>query len=313
MSAMDALLLFMSHQATGGWFRLREEMQFLADIAGLDPKRAAKHTRYALEEIGFADFFTAEAGWSVQPSRLALLGDGGSAWLCGARDETLLAQMEQNAPRYNLHFERQRINVTDGLSFTLPRVCGKKEGIRALATHINLHLLPSGPEDWLRRFPSLQDTLKCAPLATEPMQNWQYQRLQVLPFPHWEILKGWPDGTMTNGMVIQQDNGWQKLRAVFSQKQNRWVDVGYREAPYAGAMLQNIPLVRYDRDAQHLCMPAAFPLPLACARAATACAGSLPRIEPQGQNYMRVYDAVPPRIADILCLLLGQQLLGDRP
>ena len=310
----DLLMLYMSHLGEGSWATLRPRFQA---AAGLDERgEGVSALRYALEEIGFADFFVerntprgqlADNGWKVCPTSLMALASGREALLCGARDQPLLQALEQTANSEGCSFEIRTVTVkvTPGLSslsFTLPRVAGTPPALFSLARHLDIPFIADAPDAWLEAFPSLASTLRlaCPEELGSSHLGWE-MRLLKPGARAWATVSQLPQNPEA-GSVFEWVRPWLARRRAVYIPTRGWVGVGDREAVYAGASVSQHQLLRYDREGKSLFVPAAFPLPRPCARAAALCAGDLPTY----RNGERIYSEVPPRVAAVIGLRMGQ-------
>lgn len=315
------LMLYMSHLGEGSWAAIKSGFLSVAASAGVEPEEGGKALRYALEDIGFADFFVehdtpdgprAGDGWRVCPTSLRVLASGRTALLGGAQDPYLLRSLEEAALAEGGTCEMRSATVEGsfgptGLCFTLPRVSGTAAALAGIARRLDLPLVASAPDDWLEAFPPLTDTLKIA-LQEELglcRPGW-VMRLCRPERQAWEGIEYLPDAPMPAGTVLEWSRPWLPRQRAVLTPQRGWVRTGDREAVYLGALISRRPLLRYDVRAKSLHVPIAFPLPWPCARAAAACAGVLP----SRQDGERVYSDVPLRVVAVIGLLLGQPDLG---
>ena len=307
-------MLYLSHMGEGSWSTVRPRFQA---AAGVDEEgRRVSGLRYALEEIGFADFFverdtsrgpSAGDGWRVCPTGLVALASGREALLCGARDPRLLQALEEAARSEGCACEMQTaaVDVTPGppnLCFTLPRVAGTAATLATLARRLDIPFVVDASDAWLEAFPPLATTLRSA--GPEELglchSGWE-MRLLKPGGRAWAGVSRLPENAEP-GSVFEWSRPWLPRRRAVCIPTRGWVGVGDREAVYAGALVSRYWLLRYDHDTKRLFVPAAFPLPRRCARAAALCAGALPAY----QNGERVYSEVPPRVAAVIGLRLGQ-------
>ena len=313
----DTLMLYLSHLGEGSWGAVRPHFLSVAADAGADADEGARALRYALEEIGFADFFaerdTAQGtgnGWRVCPTSLMASSFSGGASLCGSRDPRLLLSLEEAARAEGCMCEMRAVTVeaVRGLSFTLPRVSGTPGALAAVAGRLNVPLVASAPDAWLETFRSLREALPLAPKEELGLSRPGWEMRLCRPERRtWEPITRLTDAPLTVGAVLEWRREWlPRQRAVLTDRWG-WVRLGDRESPYAGAMFSHCPLLRYDRASGDLYAPMAIPLPRSCARAAVMCAGALP----SRQGGDRVYAEVPPRIAAVIGQKLGQPGLDD--
>lgn len=311
------LMLYMSHLGEGSWAAIKSGFLSVAAGAGAEPEEGGKALRYALEDIGFADFFVehdtpdgprASDGWRVCPTSLRVLASGRTTLLCGARDPYLLQSLEEAAQAEGGTCEMRSGSVEGpsgptGLSFALPRVSGTAAVLAGVARRLDLPPVASAPDDWLEAFPPLTDTLKLAHREELGLcrPGWE-MRLCRPERRAWEGIAHLPDAPMPAGTVLEWSRPWLPRQRAVLTPQRGWVRTGDREAVYLGALISRRPLLRYDVKAKSLHVPIAFPLPQRCARAAAACAGALP----SRQGGERIYSDIPPRVAAVIGLLLGQ-------
>lgn len=315
------LMLYMSHLGEGSWAAVKSNFLSVAAGAGAEPKEGSKALRYALQDIGFADFFLENAtpdgprasdGWRVCPTNLRMLASGRTVLLTGARDPYLLQSLEEAAQAEGGTCEMWSASVESpsgptGLCFTLPRVSGTAAVLAAVARRLEVPLVVSSPDAWLETFLPLTDTLKLAPQEELGLcrPGWE-MRLCRPERRTWEGIVHMPDAQTPVGTVLEWSRPWLPRQRAVLTPQRGWVRTGDREAVYLGALISRRPLLKYDVRAKSLHVPIAFPLPWPCARAAAACAGVLP----SRQDGERVYSDVPPRVAAVIGLLLGQPDLG---
>jgi len=302
----DILLSYMSHLGEGRWQKLRYHFLDVAVDSGCEPERESRLLRYALEEIAFADFFLNRTGsiaasdvWRVHGPSLARIGYGTSALVCGARDPYLRRRLDSAGKRHECIVDDYMICVSQSMHFTVPRVFGSLSRLHSIAVDLEIPFIANAPDAWLSATMPLSQQLRHA-VETQRMSGWELQEYD-LSAQRAKPVSNWDDCTYEVGAVIEQSRQWlPSRRSVLFD--GRWVDIGYREALYAGAMLRGLSILAYDSARCRLRVPIVFPLPLSFARAAVMCSGSLPSIE--GAN--RVYCSVPHRIASVMGMLLGQ-------
>ena len=311
------LMLYMSHLGEGSWAAIKSVFLSVAAGSGAEPEEGVKALRYALQTIGFADFFVerdtldgpcASDGWRVCPTSLRGLASEESVLLGGARDPVLLQSLKAATQAEGGACEMRMVSVEcpsgqTGLSFSLPRVSGTPSVLAGVARRLEIPLIISAPDAWLEAYRPLSDTLKFAPEEELSLcrSGWQ-MRLCRPERQKWEGIAHLPNAPMSIGTVLEWSRPWFPRRRAVLTPQRGWVRAGDREAAYLGALISRFPLLRYDVKAKSLHVPIAFPLPWPCARAAAACAGALPAC----QANEHVYSDVSPRVAAVIGLQLGQ-------
>ena len=317
MMNADLLMLYLSHLGEGSWAAVKSHFRAAAGAEAADGAEAAaggRALRYALEEMGFADFFVDREtphgpqsgdGWRVLPTSLMMLASGRTALLCGARDPDLLQSLQEAAQAEGCTSEVREVSAEppSGPCFTLPGVAGGAGGVAGVARRLGVPLIASAPDAWLERVAPLAETLRLAPEVELGLcrPGWE-MRLCRPERRAWEPILRPPDAAVPAGAVLEWSRPWlPRQRAVLTTRRG-WVSAGDREAVYLGALISHQPLLRYDVSTKRLHVPAAFPLPRPYARAAAMCAGTPPR----WQDGERVYADVPARLAAVIGLLLGQ-------
>lgn len=311
MMSADLLMLYLSHLGEGSWGAVKSHFRA---AAGAEAEAGSRALRYALEEMGFADFFVdcetphgpqPGDGWRVLPTRLMMLASGQTALLCGARDPDVLQSLQEAAQAEGCAFEMRAVPAESpsGPCFTLPRVTGGAGGLAGVARRLDVPLVVSAPDAWLERVSPLAETLRLAPPLELGLHRpgWE-MRLRRPERWTWEPISCPPDAALPAGSVLEWSRPWLPRQRAVLLTQRGWVCAGDREAVYIGALISHRPLLRYNVSTERLYVPAAFPLPRPCARAAAMCAGA----PPQWQDGERAYAAVPARLAAVIGLLLGQ-------
>lgn len=314
MMNADLLMLYLSHLGEGSWAAVKSHFRA---AAGAEAEAGGRTLRYALEEMGFADFFVDHKtpqgpqsgdGWRVLPTKLMMLASGQAALLCGARDPDVLRSLQEAAQAEGCAFEMRAVpsESPSGPCFTLPRVTGGAGGLAGVAQRLDVPLIASAPDAWLERFSPLAEALRLAPEVKLGLYRPGWEMRLCRPERRtWEPISCPPDATVPAGAVLEWSRPWLPRQRAVLTPQRGWVGAGDREAVYLGALISHQHLLRYDVSTERLRVPAAFPLPRPCARAAAMCAG----VPPKWQDGERVYAAVPTRLAAVIGLLLGQPSL----
>lgn len=307
----DLLMLYLSHLGEGSWAAVKSHFRV---AGGAEAEAGGCALRYALEEMGFADFFVdREAphgpqpghGWRVLPTSLRMLASGQTALLCGARDPDVLQSLQEAAQAEDCTFEMRVVPAESpsGPCFTLPRVTGGAGGLAGVARRLDVPLVASAPDAWLERVSPLAETLRLAPKLELGLHRPGWEMRLCRPERRtWEPISCPPDAAVLAGSVLEWSRPWLPRQRAVLTTQRGWVGAGDREAVYLGALISHRPLLCYDVSTERLHVPAAFPLPRPCARAAAMCAGAPPR----WQDGERVYAAVPAWLAAVIGFLLGQ-------
>lgn len=310
----DVLMLYLSHLGEGSWAAAKS---YFRAAGGAEAEAGGRSLRYALEEMGFADFFVDREtphgpqpgdGWCVLPTSLRMLASGKTALLCGARDPDVLQLLQEATQVEDCALEMRAVPVESpsGPCFTLPRVTGRAGGLAGVARRLDVPLVASAPDAWLERVPPLAETVRLAPKLELGLHRpgWE-MRLCRPERQTWEPISSPPDAAVPAGSVLEWSRPWLPRQRAVLTTQRGWVGAGDREAVYLGALISRRPLLRYDVGAGTLHVPASFPLPRPCARAAALCAG----VPSRWLDGERVYAAVPARLAAVIGLLLGQPSL----
>jgi hypothetical protein len=290
----DLLLYWMTHLGTGSWDAFKRAVARTADDT-MDAAALIVPLRFQLSDLGFVDFFTnGSRRWQVLAPTLAGVEPAGTAILIGGRTPRLQDNVLTAAQRLGCAVSLQR----NAESPTSVRVTGTAADLEQLAAETRIrfsprhaHVLAAGLIPLFKKFENAQDET--------PPTNWQVQSFDLGSM------------SMVDGLRRNSACEYSPRRGLprwyVHTRHRRVRPLSKREAIYVAAMLQDVRLLSYERDAFTLRTEASAPLPETYARVASLCSGRRPLIN--GRTL--IYGDVPVSVASVLCVASGQPALAQ--
>lgn len=282
----DPVIHWMSHVGEGSWASFKRAVLSLAGPSD-DAAAEVRRLRMRLSDLGYAEFFVGAAGrWRAFKPLLATSPHlPRRAFLCGGRTPSLIRALRR-------HAQQTRCEVislsVDGL-FTSHQYTGP---VREFAAAAGLGFEPNIPLRLSTQLTPIDMLLRAAVPRSAP-RSWSVSSFDFDTFE-------WIDGYLRD-TVVEYTSPYQE-RLYLLARGSETVELPKREAMYAAASLVEIRLAEYVADSRELRVPWVAPLPEPFARAACVAAGR-PSIMRDG---LIVYEDVPPRLATVLLVGVGQ-------
>jgi hypothetical protein len=286
----DTILYWMTHLAEGSWQAFKDAVARLAPDD--DAEALVIPLRYHLSDLAHADFFIdGSRRWRVRPPVLAGLADAGGAVLVGGHTPTLVEALMATAERLDSSItiesnaNRPSIIRVSGDATQLNQIA-EEAGVR-FSAHLARTLCSS-----LRAIPQNLDRL---PRETPPT-NWM---VRSFDFDSMSMI----DGLHRNSACEYRPRRGLPRWYVHTRRA-RLTPLAKRDAIYAAAAMQGVPLLTYEPENQRLAAKRVTLPPEPMVRVACLCAGQPARVDGD-----RVYfDHVPHEIGALLCAAAGQAL-----
>jgi hypothetical protein len=295
-SNWNMLLYWMSDLGEGSWDRFRNVVAELA-ADGQDLSQLRRTLRVRLSDFGHVDFFVGDSSrWQTLPPLAAgLVGLRDTALLIGARTPKLVRDIKAAATGHGVAMvEEASDDSPDLLRLMGPpdalNACAAAAGIGYADHHAQRLAAALDPIPLLLARPR-RDT-DSAPI------NWAARSFNLQSL-------AWVEGALPNAACGFTPR-YGRPRYFVSNRRRRLLEVaGRRDAVYAAAYAQGIPLAAYAPATKTLSVPLSAPLPEAYARVACLCSGRRADVA-QGRI---VYSGVDPEIGAVLLTALGQRVL----
>lgn len=309
----NELLLWLSARKQGSWpqFRGAVENLDLAEDAGEGAEDSFlplhQRVRYNLSRLGHVEFDVAECsnGWRVVPPSLALTQHGGdiSGILCGARTLKLLEGIERAARGFALERIPQP-DCPDVIRMRAPEA----DLLMKVARQQGIFCQPDTPTDLLSHLPRV-DAGKNR--KREPMpgagKDWDVRHLVIAKkTAKWQkITVQEANASATQGL----------FRFTRFQIPQYFLREGRETFALPGAIgkyyllsRRHRGVLRFDRKARSLSMPAIFRPPLLTERALILCSGYPPSISVAHGRPRLSYRDIPEEVAGMAAEVLRQEL-----
>lgn len=309
----NELLLWLSARREGSWRQFRvavEELCLAEDVEGSLGELAEEeefplhqHLRLNLERLAHVEFFASECedGWRVAPPTLAVsrMDGGWMGILCGARSDRLCERFAKAAEA--LRFEA--INY-GGVPDVL-RVFAKDESnLVRLSERAGVYFQSEAPLAILSHLPATDLSSHRSRAAEFPRgADWKIHEFQPEQFS-WRAVQRHEANARKTGLF--------KFTIHFQRPRYfvRW-DGHAHETPraiglYALLRRRRKQVLRYDRTAAALTLPAICRPPMLLERALVLCSGLPPVFDPLDSRL--TYTQVQEDIAQVAAQLLRQNL-----
>jgi hypothetical protein len=257
--------------------------------------------RLNLESLAHVEFFANEInrGWRITPPSLALHRQA-DKWLgvvCGARSPNILAQLERQLPAnietYSLAGYPDQILLTSSSHAAILEAAG------ALGLLIQL----DAPAALLLSLPSIVHPIYLRQIQLPFGKNWKIERFSV------SALK-WKPSTFEEISRSQGDLFHLSLayrhHYLFYKRGNAF-EVPPRIGKYLSIARKRYQVIRYDKSAQMLVIPASLRPPLLIERALVLCSGRPASYDSSKNNLL--YMHIPQNIACYTFSLLRQEMI----
>ena len=289
----NMLLYWMSDTGEGSWDRFRNIVTELANDGG-DLGQLRRTLRVMLSDFGHVNFFIgASSRWETLPPLAAgLMEPIDAALLIGARTPKLVADVRAVADEHDVDMTDERLDDSPDVI----RLTGSAEALNACAVATGIDYADNyarGLAAMLNPVPLLLDRPRRDTDHT-PV-NWTRRSYNLQSCE-------WVDGTLLNS-ACEFTPRYGRPRYFVSNRRRRLLEVASRrDAVYAAAYANGVPLAVHDPVAGTLSVPLSAPLPEAYARVACLSSGRRADIA-QGRI---VYSGVRPEIGAVLLTALGQ-------
>jgi hypothetical protein len=290
----DILLYWMSDTGEGSWDQFRNTVVEIGGTQNREVTRVQRALRISLSDFAHADFFVdGSARWKIlRPVVAGLMAPAGAALLIGARTPSLVLALKEAAGRNEVAIICESADDSPAVI----RLEGATSNLNACAATVGVDYL-NDYSLWLAAnlvpIPALLERPRCD--AQDVPINWTARSFDL------------PSRMWVNGLLPQcacefkPRNG--RPRYFVSDKRRRLIDVGgRRNALFAAAYMQRIPLGTYDSTTRKISVPISTPFPEEYARVACLCSGRHAYVT-QGRV---VYEDVPGDVAAVLLVSLGQ-------
>lgn len=286
----ELLLEWMTHVGSGRWSAFRDATAELSGAEDDDLQHLCRSLRVTLSDLGHADFFVeGTSRWQVRrPALLGLLSREGAV-LGGGRTRRLVGGLTGAASEAGIP-----TTVADlGGGVSQVRVTTTAAKLTDLARALGLECVPAATNAISSRLAPVRRVLEQAPACAEPL-NWAVRS--------WSFdAKEWVDGRLPRtAREYLSRHGARRYMVDVGRGELR--EIEKREAIYAAALLRSWRILDYDTAERQLRVPRSAPLPDLHARAACLAGGSLPQMS----DGFLVFNEVPPDVACVLFVLLGQ-------
>jgi len=310
----NELLLWLSARKQGSWpqFRGAVERLDLANAADESEQDTSlpvhQRVRFNLERLGHVEFDAAECedGWRVVPPSLAVFqhDSGFTGILCGARTSKLMQRIEQAAN--GVSFERvARTDCPD-----VVRVhAAEMEKLTDLAQREGLECQLDSPAALLSRLPSI-----------DVVKGWRRAPLPASG-KDWEVKQFTVSGkSMKWRTVTVQEANAPDAQGLFCftrfQTPQYFVREGRETIALPGAVgkyrvlsSRQRRVLRYDRRARCLTLPAILRPPLLTERGLILCSGFPPALGFSHGRRMLTYRDIPDEVAGMTAEILRQDFV----
>lgn len=310
----NELLLWLSARKQGSWpqFRGAVERLDLANAADESEQDTSlpvhQRVRFNLERLGHVEFDAAECedGWRVVPPALAVFqhGSGFTGILCGARTSKLMQRIEQAAN--GVSFER--VAHTDCPDVVRVHAA-EMEKLTDLAQREGLECQLDSPAALLSRLPSI-----------DVVKGWRRAPLPASG-KDWEVKQFTVSGkSMKWRTVTVQEANAPDAQGLFCftrfQTPQYFVREGRETIALPGAVgkyrvlsSRQRRVLRYDRRARCLTLPAILRPPLLTERGLILCSGFPPALGFSYGRRMLTYRDIPDEVAGMTAEILRQDFV----
>ena len=286
----DLLLYWATHTGEGSWPGFKKAVSVLAPDAP-DQAALARRLRVTFSDLAHIDFFIdGTQRWRACPPILAgITDDSSSAVLCGSRTQGLLVSLQAASSEFACVLSTAP--AADGPSRIT--IAGSAPDIQRAANRAQIGFVPRASTQLLASVDSIAHQLDSAPHEPLPL-NWDAESFDLKT-------RTWIEGVLPNS-ACRFTPRYGALKFLLHKRRQRFLRLRKREAVYASAMLQGVPLLSYDPASQVLTAPLAAPMPEKLARAACLCSGAQPLIDHGALTYANV----PFDIASAVLTTAGQ-------
>lgn len=309
----NELLLWLSARREGSWRQFRVEVEELClaedaeassgELPEEDDFPLHQYLRLNLERLAHVEFFACECedGWRVaQPTLAVSWVDGG--WLgilCGARSDGLQQRFAKAAEAVRLEVNEQN-GVPD-----VVRVFAKEEhNLARLSEEAKIHFQSEAPLAMLSHLPATDPPSRGSRVTEFPQgADWKIHEFQAEQLG-WRAVQRHEANARKTGLF--------KFTIHFQRPRYfiRWGGCTH-ELPraiglYALLRRHRKQVLRYDRTARTLRLPAICRPPILLERALVLCSGLPPVFNPRDSRL--TYAQVPEDIAQLAAQLLRQNL-----
>lgn len=309
----NELLLWLSARREGSWRQYRAAVEELcSDDKSLTEANGAEevgefplHLRLRLdfERLAHVEFFASECeeGWRVTPPAVAGRRADGE-WLgvlCGARSDGLLQRIPDAA-------EPIRLDVRPGLGIPdIIRVLAHGEdGVRRFAESAGVLYQSDAPLAILQQLPVASPPSLGSPGAEFPLGgDWSVKEFLADQL-RWVTIDRHEAEARTTGL-LRFEIYFQRPRH-FLKWEGRAHELPRAVAMFALLRRRRKQVIRYDRSARTLAVPAVCRPPLLVERALVLCSGRPPEFSAVDSRL--TYSDVPDDVASIAAQLLRQNL-----
>jgi hypothetical protein len=311
---VNHLLLWMSARGQGSWIQFKSAIEELhLATSGQDSIQnetveydAAPGLPYHqilrlnLESLAHVEFFANETskGWRVVPPSVALHRqfDGWLGVVCGARSPSILARLEKPMPaNVEIH---SLAGYPDQILFTAPSYGLILESAGKLDLEVQL----DAPAALLLSLPPITHSICRRRIPLPFGKNWKVERFSV------SALK-WKTSTFeelhrSKGDLFHLSIAY-RHHYVFCERANVF-EVAPRIGKYLSIARRHYQVIRYDKSAQTMIIPASFRPPLLIERALVLCSGRPASYDSSKNNLL--YAHIPQNIACYTSSLLRQEM-----
>lgn len=287
----DLLLYWMTHTGEGSWPTFKKAV---AELAGtdVDETKLSRNLRVNLSDLGYADFFVDGTNrWKVLPPTLGGIANRPeAAVLFGARTPDLVSSLKSAAGQM-----RCSVNAHESTMYpTRIIVEGSAENIASVAKSVDIFFANRAADHLSSSLEAVPLQLEAAPEEAPPVK-WEVRSFDLQS-------KAWVKGLLPRS-ACEFTSSYRTKKYCVHKHHSKLIRMSKREAVYASAMMQSIPLVAYDSKDLLLSTPATAPLPETYTRLACMCSG-MPAEWKEGR---RIYREVPADIASLISVAAGQR------
>jgi hypothetical protein len=313
MTAND-LLFWLSARGQGTWpqFKAAVEELHLTDLSadGAEPMEdnlgpsGLPHyqvLRLNLQRLGHVEFSSDDGDirWRVTPPTLALTDapDGPMGVLVGARSDSVIRRVAESSKQ----LFRDIYAAPDCPDQAVFR--GPIHQLRAMASQAGLLVQENAALALLSCIPSVDDPASRWQGVVPTGANWSISRWSVRD-QTWQTITRKQFGSATNGLFK------------FSQRHQTIPVLVIRQEAFAVPMAvgkfvqlhaRRTRILRYDRQAKRLTIPATYRPPFLVERALILCSGRPPKYEILGGRGVLFYDDVSDQVARSAATILRQE------
>jgi hypothetical protein len=289
MSDAELLLHWLSHRARGTWQQFRNAVTGVGDSAGTD--LVAGNIARSFSEMAHASFFVdGSRRWTVFAPCVAGLRSGSNAVLAGARSPALIDAVHSACETHGV--ENVLVELPNGLE-QIRLISESEEQMRAVAGDCGISFCPDAAMQLFGDIRTVSEVLDKGIPTSRPV-NWDIRSFDLSSM-------SWVAGHL-NDTAYQFIPRSGMSRFAIARRGRSLVEIDKRNAVYAAAHLNGVPLLRYEVHEEKLSFPSDAPMPEEMSRVAAMCNG----FPSESGDRRRFYANVQPQMASLLMATAGQ-------